>query len=179
MKVRIKKIDRDLPDPLVAYPGDAGLDLVARSGGLLQPGERQLVQVGIAVEVPEGYVGLVCPRSGLAKQHVSVTNAPGVLDSGYRDELRVWVEHRGHRGHPPFQFYRGDRIAQLVIVPFLAVEPEFVDELSPADRGLSGFGSSGVKTVVVSQQVGTVEAGASVTGVEIDSLGAAKGKKKK
>ena len=125
-----------------AYAGDAGLDLVACEGCELGPGERAVVHTGVAVAIPEGYAGFVQPRSGLARRHgISIVNAPGLIDSGYRGELQVTLlntdlEHA-------FVVEPGMRIAQLVVVAVPHVELVEVDELPESERGTAGFGSSG------------------------------------
>ena len=140
-KILVKQLDPALPLPEHARDGDAGVDLYARSGGVLAPGERMLVPTGIAVALPEGYVGLVAPRSGLAVRHgVSLVNSPGILDAGYRGELQVVMVNGGSE---PFEFARGERIAQLVVVPFVSQVYELVAELPESDRGPGGFGSTG------------------------------------
>ena len=140
-KILVQRIDADLPLPAHATAGDAGVDLFARRGGRLQPGERDMVPTGIAVAIPDGYVGLVCPRSGLAvRSGVSLVNGPGVIDSGYRGELHAVVVNLGDE---PFEFARGDRIAQLVVVPFVTQELTEVSALPETQRGTGGFGSTG------------------------------------
>ncbi len=139
--LEVVRLDPDLPLPAPAHPGDAGLDLVAATPVTLAPGERGLVGCGIAVAVPQGHVGLVNPRSGLALRHgVTVLNGPGTVDAGYRGELRVILVNHGTE---PVTFSRGERIAQLVVVPFVAVEVQEVDELDGTERGTGGFGSTG------------------------------------
>jgi dUTP pyrophosphatase len=124
-----------------AYAGDAGLDLSACDEVELAPGERALVPTGLAVAIPEGYAGFVQPRSGLAARHgISIVNTPGLIDSGYRGELRVTLLNTDPR--EPFVVEPGMRIAQLVIVPLPEVELVEVDELPPSERGVRGFGSS-------------------------------------
>ncbi len=142
MTVRVVHLDPDLPLPAPARAGDAGVDLVARSDATLEPaGGRQVVPTGIAIELPPGWAGFVLPRSGLAVNHgVTCLNAPGLIDSGYRDELRVvLVNHSAE----PYRVSRGDRIAQLVVQPVAAVRWEPVEALSPSHRGRGGFGHSG------------------------------------
>ena len=141
-------IDESFPMPQTPRPGDAGVDLIAATGGILSPGDSMVVGCGFSMEVPENFVGLVCPRSGLSAQHhISVGNAPGVIDSSYRGEVKVILEHRGHKYTGAFRWRRGDRIAQLVIVPYAHVESVIeVKELSNSDRGSGGFGSTGVAT---------------------------------
>jgi dUTP pyrophosphatase len=134
--------------PTRAKTGDAGFDLSAIHPGRVAHGERVLVETGLKIAIPAGYVGLVCPRSGLAAQHVSVTNAPGVIDSGYRGDLKVWVEHRGNSGCIPFTWKTGDRLAQFVVVEIPEVVVAEVAEFSEpeTERAESGFGSSGIAT---------------------------------
>lgn len=137
------RLDPDLPLPAYARPGDAGADLVAREPAVLAPGGgRALVPTGIALALPEGYAGFVQPRSGLALRHgVTCLNTPGLIDSGYRDELRVLLVNLDPV--EPFHVARGDRIAQLVVqrVEHVAFTP--VDALDETERGLGGFGSTG------------------------------------
>lgn len=141
LKILVKQLDPRLPLPRQATSGDAGVDLYAREGGTLDPGQRTMVPTGIAVAVPEGYVGLISPRSGLAVRHgISLVNAPGILDAGYRGEIHAVVINEGDE---PFEYERGERIAQLVVVPFVTPEFEVVDELPTSERGDGGFGSSG------------------------------------
>ena len=141
VKIPLLRLDSDLPVPVPAHPGDAGVDLYARETTTLQPGERAMVPTGVAVAIPEGHVGLVSPRSGLAiRGGLSIVNAPGVVDSGYRGELRVIAVNLGDR---PVTLTRGDRIAQLVVVPFVAPLFEEVAELPGSVRGADGFGSTG------------------------------------
>ncbi|MEQ8842786.1 MAG: dUTP diphosphatase [Acidimicrobiales bacterium] len=139
----VLRLDPELPLPAYAKPGDAGVDLVARESVTLAPGGgRALVPTGIAIALPEGYAGFVQPRSGLAFRHgVTVLNTPGLVDSGYRGELKVCLVNLDPS--TAFEVVRGERIAQLVVqavghVEF--VEVEFLDE---TDRGDTGFGSSG------------------------------------
>lgn len=128
--------------PTRAHAGDAGLDLYAAEAVKLEPGGRGAVGTGIAIELPEGHAGLVTPRSGLAMRHgISLVNAPGLIDAGYRGELRVLLINTDPS--EPFEIAPGDRIAQLVIVPFAEVEPVAVSELAESARGAGGFGSSG------------------------------------
>ena len=114
LPVQIQRLDDGLPLPAYAHDGDAGADLYAREGVLLEPGERRLVPTGVAIALPDGYVGLVHPRSGLAaKVGLSIVNAPGTVDSGYRGEIKVCLINLDPR--TPIRLERGDRIAQLVI----------------------------------------------------------------
>ena len=128
--------------PTRAYPGDAGLDLSAIDAVELAPGERATIGTGLAIALPDGYAGLVLPRSGLAsKQGIGVLNAPGLVDSGYRGEVRVILHNHGSEA---FRVDPGMRIAQLVLVAVEDVELVEVDELPPTERGEGGHGSSGL-----------------------------------
>ena len=127
--------------PSRAYAGDAGLDLAACERVELAPGERALVATGLAVAIPEGYAGFVQPRSGLATEHgITIVNTPGLVDSGYRGELRVLLLNTDP--HATFVVEPAMRIAQLVVVPVPEVELVEVDELPSSERGVRGFGSS-------------------------------------
>ncbi len=129
--------------PRRAYAGDAGLDLTACERVTLAPGERAVVRTGVAVAIPDGYAGFVQPRSGLAAESgISIVNTPGLVDSGYRGELRVILVNTD-REHA-FDVEPGLRIAQLVVVPVAEVDLREVSELPPSDRGERGFGSSAV-----------------------------------
>ncbi len=143
VSIPIVVLDPELGRPSYARSGDAGADLVARTGVTLAPcGGRALVPTGIAVAIPEGHAGFVQPRSGLALRHgVTVLNSPGLVDAGYRGELQVLLVN-----HDPTEAYtveRGDRIAQLVVQAVEAVDFEAVDELPPSERGPGAFGHSG------------------------------------
>ena len=128
--------------PTRAYPGDAGLDLSAIESAVLEPGERAAVGTGLAIALPDGYAGLVLPRSGLASRHgLGVLNAPGLIDSGYRGEVRVILHNHGSQ---TFRVDPGMRIAQLVVVAVEDVRPVEVEELPASERGEGGYGSSGV-----------------------------------
>jgi dUTP pyrophosphatase len=136
--VRRLRPDAHIPEP--AYDGDAGLDLAACDHVALGAGERAVVSTGLAVEIPEGYAGFVQPRSGLAARHgIGIVNSPGLIDSGYRGEIRVVLLNTGGE---TFNVEPGMRIAQLVVVPVAAVRLVEVDELAASDRGVRGFGSS-------------------------------------
>ena len=127
--------------PRQAYPGDAGFDLAACERVVLSPGERVLVGTGLAVAIPEGYAGFVQPRSGLAARHgITVVNSPGLVDSGYRGELRVILLNTDVS--EPFTVEPGMRIAQLVVLPVPTVSLLEVEELAESERGVRGFGSS-------------------------------------
>jgi dUTP pyrophosphatase len=137
----VRRLDPDLPLPAYAHPGDAGLDLFAADTTTLQPGERGLIPCGVAVAIPEGLVGLVHPRSGLAVDHgLTVLNAPGTIDSGYRGELKVLLVNLGQDA---VEVRHGQRIAQLVLMPFSLVDVREVDRLDTTPRGSGGFGSTG------------------------------------
>jgi dUTP pyrophosphatase len=139
--VPVRRLREDAVLPTQAYPGDAGLDLSACESAILGPGERATVPTGVAVEIPVGYAGFVQPRSGLAARHgIGVVNAPGLIDSGYRGEIRVVLLNTDLRS--PFTVEPGMRIAQLVIAPVAAVRLLEVDELAVSERGGQGFGSS-------------------------------------
>jgi dUTP pyrophosphatase len=141
MEIAIQLLDDGLPVPGAAHPGDAGVDLSAREAVKLEAGERATIPTGIAAAIPGGHAGLVVPRSGLAARHgISVVNGPGLIDSGYRGEIQVVLINLGKDS---FTIERGDRIAQLVVIP--VSEPEFivVQELPESGRGSGGFGSTG------------------------------------
>lgn len=143
VNVHIKLLDPELPAPAYAKPGDAGADLRSRIDFELEPGERALVPTGVAIALPEGYVGLVHPRSGLAtKNGITIVNAPGTVDSGYRGELMVTLLNTDKT--KSFHVQRGDRIAQLIIQKYEHATFTVVDELEQTERGSSGFGSSGI-----------------------------------
>ncbi len=139
----MQKLHPNAVVPNRAHPGDAGMDLVAVEGATLAPGEREAVPTGIAIAVPENHAGLVLPRSGLSRRHgVTVVNAPGLIDSGYRGEVQVLLVNLGEA---PYTVAPGDRVAQLVIAPVAMPAPHEVQELpgGPDDRAEGGFGSSG------------------------------------
>ena len=142
MNLRVARLDERARLPTRANDGDAGLDLYALEGAVLAPGERASVPTGIAVEIPPGQAGLVLPRSGLAARHgISVVNAPGLIDSGYRGEVRVLLLNTDRK--QPFELAAGDRIAQLVLVRVDLPTPVEVQSLTDSARGAGGFGSSG------------------------------------
>jgi dUTP diphosphatase len=142
MTLRVRRLDPRATVPTRAYPGDAGLDLYALEGVVLAPGERASVRTGIAVEIAEGEAGLVLPRSGLAARHgIALVNAPGLIDSGYRGEVRVLLLNTDPSA--AFELAPGDRIAQLVLVKVETPDVIEVDELAVSERGAGGFGSSG------------------------------------
>ena len=142
MTLRVARLDERARLPTRAHDGDAGLDLYALEGTLLAPGERASIPTGVAVEIPPGHAGLVLPRSGLAARHgISVVNAPGLIDAGYRGEVRVLLLNTDR--DQGFELAAGDRIAQLVLVRVELGEVIEVDSLSDSERGVGGFGSSG------------------------------------
>jgi len=141
VELPIRKLRDDAVVPARAYGGDAGLDLSSCERVTLGPGERATVGTGLAVAIPEGYAGFVQPRSGLASRHgITIVNAPGLVDSGYRGELRVVLLNTD--AAEPFLVEPGMRIAQLVVMPVTSAEPVEVDELPESERGVRGFGSS-------------------------------------
>jgi dUTP pyrophosphatase len=141
IELPIRRLRDDAVVPSRAYSGDAGLDLVACERVELAPGERALVGTGLAVAIPEGYAGFVQPRSGLASRHgITIVNTPGLVDSGYRGELRIILLNTDP--HDAFVVEPGMRIAQLVVVPVPGIEPIEVEELPESERGVRGFGSS-------------------------------------
>jgi dUTP pyrophosphatase len=142
MNLRIVRLDQRATVPVRAHPGDAGLDLYALDAAVLRPGERASIQTGIALEIPPGRAGLVLPRSGLAARHgIALVNAPGLIDSGYRGEVRVLLLNTDRTAS--FEIAPGDRIAQLVLITVDVATPVEVDALSGSERGTGGFGSSG------------------------------------
>lgn len=140
MEVKIKKLEPNAVIPSYARKGDAGLDLTAISAVINREGIVQY-GTGIAVEIPEGYVGLVFPRSSVFRTGWVMSNSVGVIDSGYRGEIKAtFVKVNGHR---PIPYSTGERVAQLVIIPYPTVELVEVDELSETERGTGGYGSTG------------------------------------
>jgi len=143
MQLKVKLTD-GAPIPRHAKPGDAGLDLTSRERVKLYPGDTAIVGTGVSVELPEGYFGLVAPRSGLASKHnITLANTPSVIDSGYRGEIMLALHNIGHSADHIYTVERGDRVAQLVVVPYASAECVEVGELSETKRGEGGFGSSG------------------------------------
>jgi len=141
IEVAVRRLRDDALLPRQAYEGDAGLDLAACERVELEPGARAVVPTGIAVEIPEGYAGFVQPRSGLAARHgIGIVNAPGLIDSGYRGEIRVVLLNTD--ASEPFTVEHGMRIAQLVIAPVSSVRLVEVEEFATSERGARGFGSS-------------------------------------
>ncbi len=142
LQIQVLRLDPDLPMPAYAHPGDAGADLVTAVDVTLAPGERALVPTGIALALPDGYVALVHPRSGLAARHgLSIVNSPGTIDAGYRGEIKVLLINLDPRDE--IQLRRGDRVAQLVIQRFEHAGFVGVDALPESVRGAGGYGSTG------------------------------------
>ena len=142
MRVEFTKLDPSVSLPRRARDGDAGLDLAANEDAKVGPGERALIPTGLAVAIPPGHAGLVLPRSGLAsRQGLTLANAPGLIDAGYRGEVTIAVVNLDPL--EPVEVRRGDRIAQLLVVPFAEARPVEAEQLPPSERGGGGFGSSG------------------------------------
>jgi dUTP pyrophosphatase len=140
--VLVQRLDPDLPLPSYAHPGDAGADLLTAVDATLEPGERALLPTGVAIALPDGYAAFVHPRSGLAVRYgVSLVNAPGTVDAGYRGEIKVIVVN--HDPRQPVVFHRGDRIAQLVIQQVERARFHEVQTLPGSARAAGGFGSTG------------------------------------
>jgi dUTP pyrophosphatase len=140
--ISIVRLDPDLPLPAYAHPGDAGADLLTTVDVTLQPGERAMVPTGIALALPDGYVALVHPRSGLAARHgLSIVNTPGTIDAGYRGEVKVMLIN--HDPVAPVELRRGDRVAQLVVQRFERARFVEVGQLPDSARGEGGYGSTG------------------------------------
>lgn len=140
--VHVRILDEGLPLPAYAHPGDAGADLVSRVDVTIEPGERVLVPTGIAIALPPGHAGFVHPRSGLAARHgISIVNAPGTVDEGYRGEILVNLVNLD--ASEAFTVRRGDRIAQLVVQPVVHARFSAVDSLDDTSRGDTGHGSTG------------------------------------
>ncbi|MFG2077689.1 dUTP diphosphatase [Nonomuraea maritima] len=142
VEVLIQRLDPELPTPSYAHPGDAGADLYAAEDVELMPGERAVVGTGLAIALPEGYAAFVHPRSGLAARHgVTLVNAPGTVDAGYRGEIKVTLINTDAK--EPFRLRRGDRVAQLVVQRVERVSFVQVVDLPESVRGANGFGSTG------------------------------------
>jgi dUTP pyrophosphatase len=142
VELQFRRLDASVSLPSRARDGDAGLDLAANADLVVEPGQRALVPTGLAVAIPPGHAGLVLPRSGLASRHgLTLANSPGLIDSGYRGEVTVAVVNLDRE--EPFKIHRGDRVAQLVVVPFAEGAAVEVPELPESDRGAGGFGSTG------------------------------------
>lgn len=141
MQTSFTRLDKELPTPRRSHPGDAGLDLYARVDVTLEPGERALVPTGIVIAIPDGHAGFVVPRSGLAfRDGIGVVNGPGLVDAGYRGELKVILINHGQ---DRVRLTRGDRIAQIVVVPVSMADFVEVESLPDSQRGSGGFGSTG------------------------------------
>ena len=142
LDIEVVRLDADLPLPSYAHPGDAGADLLTTVDVTLAPGERAMVPTGVAIALPVGFVALVHPRSGLAARHgLSIVNAPGTVDAGYRGEIKVMLIN--HDPHLPIELRRGDRIAQLVVQRVERARFVEVGELPGSARGAGGYGSTG------------------------------------
>ena len=140
-QLEVKLLHRDARPPLRGRDGDAGYDLSCVESFVLRPGERKAVPTGVAIALPPGIAGLVTPRSGLAIRHgIACVNSPGLIDPNYRGELRVILVNHGDE---TYRAHAGDRIAQLLLVPYWAPDLRIVDELPESERGEAGFGSSG------------------------------------
>lgn len=145
ISIPVKRLDDTLDMPAYAYAGDAGFDLRSAENATLKPFERRLVSCGISMAIPAGYAGYVLPRSGLAAKHgISIVNAPGLIDSSYRGEIKAILINLDP--DEPFEIAHGDRIAQMVILETPQASLREVDELDDTDRGSGGFGSSGVSS---------------------------------
>ena len=144
VEIKVVRLDKELPLPEYAREGDAGIDLLAREDALIPcGGGRVLVPTGLAVAIPRGYAGFVLPRSGLALKHgISAANSPGLIDAGYRGELKVIVLNTDSSSD--YQIKRGDRIAQLVFMPVLRAKFRQVEQFAESARGQGGFGHTGV-----------------------------------
>jgi dUTP pyrophosphatase len=142
MELPFKRLREEATLPTSANPGDAGLDLTSTIDVDVGPGERAMIPTGLDVAIPDGFAGLVLPRSGLASRRgLTLANAPGLIDSGYRGEITCAVVNLDRKA--PVAIRRGDRIAQLLIVPAPVVEPRWAEELPESERGEGGFGSTG------------------------------------
>ena len=142
IRLAVKRLDAGLPLPAYARVADAGLDLYAARGVTIAPGERALVETGLAVAIPQGFAGLILPRSGLAlREGLGILNAPGLIDAGYRGEIKVLLVN--HDRQTTVTIERGDRVGQLVVQPIARAELVEVEELPDTDRGPAGFGSTG------------------------------------
>jgi dUTP pyrophosphatase len=143
IELPVRRLRADAVLPSQAYAGDAGFDLTACDRHELRPGERAIVPTGLAVAIPEGHGGFVLPRSGLAARNgITIVNAPGLIDSGYRGEVQVVLLNTDRQ--EPFVVEPGMRIAQLVVLPVAEIEPVELEELPESERGVRGFGSSRV-----------------------------------
>lgn len=149
MKLKVKHLDKDMPMPQYAQKGDAGFDLRSTESVTVMPGRTELVGTGLAFEIPDGYFGLVAPRSGLGSRYgLTLANTPSVIDSGYRGEVKLALHKLAPMDSDDalgvgYHVERGERVAQMLILPVAECEFEEVEELSETDRGSGGFGSSG------------------------------------
>jgi dUTP pyrophosphatase len=143
VKIKIKRLDESIPLPKYKHPGeDAGMDLCSREAGILNPGEYKLFKTGLAIALPRGHAGFVNPRSGLALNYgITVLNADGVIDPGYRGEIGVTLINHGQE---PFKVEKGARIAQLIVQKYEEVSWQEVEDLSLTERGEGGFGHTGI-----------------------------------
>jgi dUTP pyrophosphatase len=142
MRLPVRRLDAAATLPTRAHDGDAGLDLYACEPATVWAAQRASVRTGIALEIPPGHAGLVLPRSGLAGRHgIALVNAPGLIDAGYRGEVKILLLNTDAEAH--FEVAPGDRIAQLLLVPFATADAVEVEELATSERGEGGFGSSG------------------------------------
>ena len=143
MNIQVKRVDKSIPLPEYQHYGeDAGMDLRSREDIILKSKEHQLIKTGIKIAIPEGYGGFVYPRSGLALKHgITVLNADGVIDPGYRGEVGVILINHGEKD---FKIEKGNRIAQLIIHKVYEIEWDEVDDLNQSNRGSGGFGDSGM-----------------------------------
>lgn len=145
IKIPVQKLNNCPGLPKYAYTGDAGFDLLSAENAEISPGERKVVKCGFCMAIPEGFAGLVMPRSGLAAKHgISIVNAPGLIDSGYRGEICVILLNTDLR--ETFHISEGDRIAQMMIVPFANAELVESENLDQTERQNNGFGSSGLNS---------------------------------
>lgn len=143
VEVKITKLSSEAIIPRYAKTGDAGLDICSMQDLVLNPGQRALIQTGLAIAIPNGYAGFMQPRSGLAIKHgITLVNTPGLIDSGYRGELKIILLNTDTK--ESFEIHKGDRIAQLVIQQVPDIRLELVEELDDTERGTNGFGSSGI-----------------------------------
>jgi dUTP pyrophosphatase len=139
--------------PSYAHPGDAGADLTSTEAVVLAPGERRLIGTGLSIALPDGFLAFVVPRSGLAAKHgITIVNAPGTVDAGYRGEIKVALLNTDAR--EPYEVSVGDRIAQLIVMPVPEIQWTRVDDLPESARGLGGFGSSGYSSASSVQNEG-------------------------
>lgn len=143
LKIKLQRLDPELPVPGYVHQTDAGCDLYSRINAIIEPGGRALIPTGIKIAIPRGYAGFIQPRSGLAHKHgISIVNSPGLIDSGYRGEVSVILINQDP--NKSFKIRRGDKICQLVIQKIERAEFEVVGQLDKTERGKAGFGSSGI-----------------------------------